>query len=112
MEGLRPGVDVVVAGATSGDRRQTRRVDQTLTEHGRQELGVVDVLDLSADDAPRLLEERLVIPQRIGGEQPAGQPVVLAQPQRVQRRQRRTRVGSVVARIQTTAIANETLTIY
>jgi len=68
------------------------------TNHPGQVFTVSNVLQLSDDDAARLLEQRTIAPVWIELLQLPGQPVVLPQEQRVYRDQRDQLVRSSVAR--------------
>ena len=102
VEGARIGVDVVVLGVADHVGGQLQVLGQVLAEDGREELAVGDVLQLGGDDASRLLEQRLVVPQDVQVTQFLHQTVVLPVHQRVQHRQRRVLVDPHVARIDAT----------
>ena len=104
FQGAWISVDVVAEEMSSQFGSQLQVLCQVLAQHGWQELAVGHVLDLGRDQTPRLLIEGLVVPHGVDPGQFSGQPVVLADKERVEDHQGRTIVDSGVTRFHAIAL--------
>ena len=94
-------VDVVSGEIAAEFWLQSVFLHDCLAENDGQELRIGDVLHLGADNATRLLEQRLIGPMRIDDGQFFGQTVVLANENDVDGRQFRVLVHSDISRFET-----------
>ena len=103
------GIDVagVSRSEASAQGLQVARARLALAQDNRHELAVGDVLHLGADDAPRLLVHLLVVPLGIELGEAVGQPVMLARPEQVHRRQMEILVGPRVTRGEAVSTAHQ-----